>query len=427
MKTLLILISLLFCCPAHAEIIIISLGESKHLALRGAANVWIENKQVVKAEASGGGLILKGLRTGESLIRINGKNQKVQIIHPSQAESFSGLQQAVKNIAGLSVAAVHGSIAVKGKLYSLNDWKKLSTKNLQYQMRADISEKLQDQAQEYFKNLMKKEHLPRINVIFSDAAEMRVNPKSNYIDKYKNMLSPYGIQVMPDPDVLETAPTIKVQITVAEVNTRFRIDYGIAWPSSYKASILGGEKANNDLNLAVNALEHKGYGKVLASPNIVCRSGKEAEFLAGGEIPILMKSYKTQEVIWKKYGVLLKVKPTADSTGRMSISIETEVSSLNKGDKIGDVPGVNTNRVSSHFDLNKPRTIALSGLIKNDTANSRNGLPLLSRLPVLGPLFSSRDFEESKSELVIFVRPSILEDEEDASPSQAHLGDIQWK
>ncbi len=104
----------------------------------------------------------------------------------------------------------------------------------------------------------------------------------------------------------------------------------------------------------------------------------------------------------------------------MSISIETEVTTLDNSNKIDDIPGLLTNRVSSHFDLTKPQTIALSGLLKNEEGKSSEGVPFLARLPVLGALFASKDFSENRSELVIFVRPTILKENE-SSENPQHL------
>jgi pilus assembly protein CpaC len=196
------------------------------------------------------------------------------------------------------------------------------------------------------------------------------------------------------------------------------MQYGLKWPDTYSARILPqGLERTEDLIFNGKALEESGHGKILASPNIICRSGKEAEFLAGGEFPIKILNYKVQDIVWKRYGILLRVKPKADSAGRISLSIETEISTIDKSTAVDGVPGLLTNRVSSHFDLTQPRTIALSGLIKNEDGTSSAGIPYLSRVPILGPLFSSKDFQEKRTELVIFVRPSILsETESDSAP-----------
>jgi len=115
-----------------------------------------------------------------------------------------------------------------------------------------------------------------------------------------------------------------------------------------------------------------------------------------------------QDVVWKKYGIIMKVKPRADFSGKMSISIETEVSSIDPSTVGEGVPALFTNKIQSHFDLNESRVIALSGLIKNEQSESSKGLPGLSRIPILGALFSSKDFRDNRTELVVFVRPEVL-------------------
>ena len=67
--------------------------------------------------------------------------------------------------------------------------------------------------------------------------------------------------------------------------------------------------------MSAQFLESHGIGHVLASPNLICRSGKEAEFLAGGEIPLKIINIKMQDVVWKKYGILLKIQPQGGFSG----------------------------------------------------------------------------------------------------------------
>jgi pilus assembly protein CpaC len=148
---------------------------------------------------------------------------------------------------------------------------------------------------------------------------------------------------------------------------------------------------------------------------LLCRSGKEAEFMAGGEFPVKVSSFRSSEVVWKSYGIRLHVKPLADVSGRMSIAIETEVSELDESHKTDDqIPGLFTNKMQTHFDLTRSRTIALSGLIKSGQSRHSSGLPGLSSLPILGPLFSSQEFKDEQSELVIFVTPEVMKADDDA-------------
>ena len=93
----------------------------------------------------------------------------------------------------------------------------------------------------------------------------------------------------------------------------------------------------------------------------------------------------------------------------MSIELETEISSIDKSREINGIPAIHGHKVVSQFDLIQSKTIALSGLVKNETGTAREGLPFLGQIPVLGKLFSSEEFLENQTELVIFVTPELME------------------
>jgi pilus assembly protein CpaC len=78
---------------------------------------------------------------------------------------------------------------------------------------------------------------------------------------------------------------------------------------------------------------------------------------------------------------------------------------------LGRLGEMQVNKVSSYFDTISGKTIALSGLIRHEASQNQEGLAFLSQIPVIGPLFSSRNFIENKSELVIFVTPKLLSTE----------------
>ncbi|KHD89141.1 MAG: pilus assembly protein [Bdellovibrio sp. ArHS] len=428
MKTLLILVVTFFFSVAGAKEkeLTLSLGETHKIPLQGHSSVWIQDREILKAEGQGASLTLRGTREGHTLLRVGSAVYRVQVLHPTKTDSLALLQQELQSVVGLSVLVSEGDLHIVGSLYRFADWHKLAAfsrdRSLGYKMRAQFSDELKAAAQSHFRTVLAEAKLPPQTLIFSQGIEVRISSSEDVLKKYVQLLGPYGIHVLRDENSLEVAPTVKVQITVAEIRRAQGMKYGLQWPSSYAANLLpsGTWEVEAGLPFNIQALEENGDGRILASPNILCRSGKEAEFLAGGEFPIRIMSYKASEVVWKRYGILLRVKPKADSSGRISLSIETEVTTLDKANGTGDIPGVLTNRVSSHFDLTRPQTIALSGLLKNEEGTSSSGLPLFSRLPVLGALFSSKDFRENRSELVIFVRPTILKDGEDGT-GQEHL------
>jgi pilus assembly protein CpaC len=415
---------------AESKDLILSLGESYHLTIKGQPNIWIQDGKIIQAEQNGSKIILKARKEGITVVRNGPELIKIQVLHPEKREIFKSLHDTLKNIIGLNPEIKDGELAVVGKLYRFEDWLRLSEKiqltSITYQMRAKLSESLRLKSQKYFSGLFERAKIPPQSLILEPIPEIRVSGSESLIKKYQLLLRPFGILVVKDEQSLEVAPTIKVQITVAEVSRDVLLKYGISWPGDFKASILHSpETLTSNLDLNLQALEGRGQGKILASPNLLCRSGKEAEFLAGGEFPIKVMNYKVHDIIWKRYGILLKVKPKADASGRMSIAIETEISRVDDSRKVDDVPAILTNRVSSHFDLTGPQTIALSGLLKDEDSKQSQGLPGLSNIPILGALFSSKNFKDNKTELIIFVRPSIMADGDDTY-SNEHIGSLDF-
>lgn len=428
LKFIIISIFLPIFASAQVKNLVLPLGETKIFSIAGSPNIWIQDKEILRAEGVGSRLQIKGAKEGRTTLKIASETYLVQVIHPLKTTSIESLSKEISRFVGLKAQFLEGDLHMTGRLYRLKDWIQISQfarkNSLNYQMRAEIAQELQAETQEYFKSLISAARLPPQTVIFEPHPEIRTNASEFNLKKYQKIFAPFGVTVVRDENGLDIAPTIKVEITVAEIKRDFSQKYGLRWPSGYSAKILNtGEVASDELPFNLTALENQGFGKILASPNILCRSGKEAEFLAGGEFPIKIMNFKTQDVVWKRYGILLKVKPKADSAGRISLSIETEVTTLDASRTVDDIPGLLTNRVSSHFDLTKPQTIALSGLIKNEDSNSSEGLPWLSRLPVLGALFSSKDYKENRSELVIFVRPTLLNEDGNTMAAPSHLAE----
>lgn len=421
---------LILLSPLHALAqetpMVLSLGETKTLFISGSSTVWVEKKETLKAEGAGNRLTVRGVREGVTFLKVGTQTYKVQVLHPQKTNIFQSFNKLISSLVGLETEMAEGEIVVKGRLYRLKDWLKISEfakkHSINFKMQINTSEELKNEMQNHFNEILKGAHLPSQSLVFEPKLEVRINTSELNTQRFKSILGPFGISIQRDENSLEIEPTIRVEITVAEIKRNLSLKYGLRWPSSYSAKVLNtGEAELDSLPFNLSALENNGFGKVLASPNILCRSGKEAEFLAGGEFPIKIINYKTQDIVWKRYGILLKVKPKADASGRISLSIETEVTTLDDSRKVDDIPGLLTNRVSSHFDLTRPQTIALSGLIKNEEGKSREGVPLISRIPILGSLFASKDFRENRSELVIFVRPTILSSEEPIEIHKDHL------
>ncbi|MGZ5279874.1 MAG: pilus assembly protein, partial [Pseudobdellovibrionaceae bacterium] len=391
--------------------IILKPGETKTLPAFGKA--WVEKSKVIQLSDTGRGFVVRGVKPGTSLLKIGSKSFDVSVLSPSQEKAWRKLERVVQKTLNLQLTLSDGQIRVQGHLVRWMDWETLyracKNSDCDYVMEVSMKDSLRNFAQKKIGDLFQQHGLPPQNLMFDQQIQALVSDKGEVSVRVTRLLKALGIYPIATATNLDLVPMVRVQITVAEVRKSEVLNYGIKWPESYSAQILPNYAAGTTAQfLDVHFLEEKGLAKVLASPNILCRSGKEANFFAGGEFPIKILNYKIQDVVWKKYGIVMKVKPVADFSGKMSISIETEVSSIDGSKTADGVPGLFTNKIQSHFELNGPRTIALSGLIKSDQSEKGSGLPGLSRIPILGSLFSSKEFKDNRTELVVFVKPEVI-------------------
>ena len=160
----------------------------------------------------------------------------------------------------------------------------------------------------------------------------------------------------------------------------------------------------------IKALEKVGLSKTLAEPTLTAISGEEAKFLAGGQFPYVSGSSTTggTQYGFKDFGVGLAFNPIVLSEGRISIRVKTEVSEINKSLSVGEVPGVDVRSAETALELPSGGSMMIAGLLRDTTKMAVSGVPGLRKLPILGRLFSSQEFINNQTELVVIVTPYIV-------------------
>lgn len=150
---------------------------------------------------------------------------------------------------------------------------------------------------------------------------------------------------------------------------------------------------------------------VLASPELSARSGGKAEFLAGGQIPILTPASANTPatVTFKDYGIKLTIEPVADDKNNINALLKTEVSNVDNSVAVGGNPGFLSRKTDSEFNVQSGQTIILSGLVNKDLQSDVSKLAGLGDLPVLGALFRSNNYRSGRTDLVIFVTPIVID------------------
>jgi pilus assembly protein CpaC len=175
-----------------------------------------------------------------------------------------------------------------------------------------------------------------------------------------------------------------------------------------------------DINLAatIKALQENNVLEILAEPNLLTASGKDANFLAGGEFPypVLQGTsgggFAGITIQFKEFGVRLNFTPTLTTDGLIHLHVKPEVSSLDFTNALTIqgffIPALSTRRVESEMDLRDGQSFAIAGLLDNRVTEQLEKIPGIGDIPVLGKLFTSRNLNKSKDELLVLVTPRIV-------------------
>ena len=179
------------------------------------------------------------------------------------------------------------------------------------------------------------------------------------------------------------------------------------------ASAFGFFGIASEISSRINFAVGSGNALILAEPRLSTRSGGEASFLAGGEFPIEISTISGTTIEFKEFGVALSVKPTVDRKNNIRANVSTEISAINRAVSVGDVPGLLTRKTATDIIMRSGETLIMSGLINQEVSKDISGIKLLSDIPILGHLFRSKNFRDQKTELVIFVTPTVFNADSD--------------
>ncbi len=132
--------------------------------------------------------------------------------------------------------------------------------------------------------------------------------------------------------------------------------------------------------------------------------------MAGGQVPLPVTSPTGQvSVSFKDYGIKLNVSPVVDENNLIQAKLETEISAIDPSVVVQGIPGFTTRSTTSDINLKSGQTIVLSGLVNQDLSNSINKFPWLGDVPILGNFFKSKNFRAGRSDLVMFVTPTVID------------------
>ena len=191
-----------------------------------------------------------------------------------------------------------------------------------------------------------------------------------------------------------------------------------AYAFTYSLTAMG-----KDVRLLLQAQADKGKINMLSSPSVMVLNNQEASMRVGDQVPILTGSVSNtintnnvvQSIQYRDTGVLLNVRPRVNAGGLVNMDIIQTVSNVApkaSGDKDQiQSPTIAQRQIKSQVAVQDGETLVLGGLIRENTSNTRSGIPLLYELPILGDLFGATDMKSERTELVVLLTPRIVDNQ----------------
>lgn len=233
-------------------------------------------------------------------------------------------------------------------------------------------------------------------------------------DARRNNLSQLGGALVPD-DGSENIGTREVAASLATI----------------PGTTLGWGVVDESLTMTVilNALESQGNSNILSTPSLLTLDNEEAFITVGQQVPFVTGSYTNtgaangasnpfQTIERQSVGVTLKVTPQINEGDAIVMDIVQEVSSLSPALIASDII-TNERKIETMVLANDGNIVVLGGLVEDKVTDTSEGVPGLSRIPLLGRLFRSDSVEVTKQNLLVFIRPTIIRNDEDLSGATA--------
>ncbi|MEW6002270.1 MAG: secretin N-terminal domain-containing protein [Nitrospirota bacterium] len=189
-----------------------------------------------------------------------------------------------------------------------------------------------------------------------------------------------------------------------------------------------GKDPTGNVRAVLTALAEEAKAKILAAPHVLVSDNREARIQVGSQVPVATSTTTTTAqagqipsitttIQYKDIGIILKVKPQVNDSGLVSLEIAQEVSSLGTPVSLSigtsDIT-IDKTEATTSLVVQDGQTIIIGGLIREDITKSKEGIPLLSKIPIIGNLFGTTTDNMTRSELIILLTPHVMRSPEEA-------------
>jgi len=202
---------------------------------------------------------------------------------------------------------------------------------------------------------------------------------------------------------------------------------GTPTPADFTSGIRYAIEATDKLTTAIHASAVDNRLKVISSPHLLASNNKEAKIQIGTSQPILTNTYATAAVgatgvvegtiEYKDVGIILTVTPRISDGGLVTMDLSLEDSTVGTtalGNQ-SNIPVFTKKTAKTTLSIMEGQTIVIGGMIEDSKTANKNGVPLLSKIPLLGALFGYHNYDKSKTEFLLLLTPHIITDIEQSN------------
>ncbi|USD67756.1 pilus assembly protein N-terminal domain-containing protein [Vibrio sp. SCSIO 43136] len=213
----------------------------------------------------------------------------------------------------------------------------------------------------------------------------------------------YEFDGLVDKLKVATADQINVKLSIAEVSRTLNEELGFKWGTDGAGQFILEDFTAKQLSTMITAIGDNSLGQLLAEPNLSVISGESANFLVGGELPVVTSSSNGSSVSYKEYGIKLAFAAKTLESGRIRLKLKPEVSSVDKtysGDN-NFMPAIRTRKAETTLELKDGESFVIGGLMSSEEVEGLSKIPGAGDIPVLGALFRNSATKREKRELII--------------------------
>ena len=251
------------------------------------------------------------------------------------------------------------------------------------------------------------------------------------LDIIKNKIDQQAKQIVIDALVLEIDSERISELGINYSSSSSPLDLSISetgvpqgtFTMVYDKSLLG---QRFDFNAKLEALISSQDATILSRPSVIVMDGRQARIVVGQQIPIsetsVSENFATTQVKYIQVGIVLNLRPRVSSDNRnISMQVETIISETEEGlstsgSSVGGIlsaPTINSRKVQTYVNVPDDTPFIIGGLISSKKSKKEGGVPILSKIPILGNLFKYTLKSEKAKEVIVLITPTLVDVSED--------------